>query len=261
MAQDIPIYDDTAFLANYLTLPRQQQGHDGAPEWPILRTMVSSVRGHKVLDLGCGLGWFARWAVDNGAAHVDALDISTKMIEKAKEMTPAEQQSVTNGINYQVKDVSSPFTLEEGSYDLIYSSLALHYLSTSSLTALLPLFFAALKPNGRLVFSVEHPIYIAPTHDDFVTIVLPSSKTEELIWPLNRYGSEGLRETNWLGGSIKKYHRTVTTYVQKLLDAGFAIGGFREYMATEEDLEKEPQWKGALERPIFLLIKAEKGAA
>jgi hypothetical protein len=37
------IYDNPAFFANYLDLPRQQQGHDGAPEWPILMAMVGTV--------------------------------------------------------------------------------------------------------------------------------------------------------------------------------------------------------------------------
>lgn len=256
MAQSTPIYDDSTFFKNYLDLPRQQHGLDGAPEWPILRSMVGPVQGDKVLDLGCGLGWFSRWAVDNGARHVDALDVSRNMIEKAKEMTPTGIQSTT--INYQVKDLEEGLSLEAASYNVIYSSLTFHYLETTTFTRLLGLFHAALKPGGRLVFSVEHPIYTAPTCDTFISVDLPSGQKEESIWPLNRYGYEGLRQTRWLGGHIRKHHRTLTTHVQGLLDAGFVISGVREYMASEEDLAKEPRWKGALERPIFLLIKADK---
>jgi hypothetical protein len=60
MAQDTPQYDRPDFFNAYLTLPRQQKGHDGAPEWPILRRMIGTVADQQVLDLGCGLGWFTR---------------------------------------------------------------------------------------------------------------------------------------------------------------------------------------------------------
>jgi len=248
------LYDDSDFFTNYLTLPRQQQGHGGAPEWPILRSMVGSVTSQKVLDLGCGLGWFARYAVENGASHVDALDTSRRMISRAQEMTPA---AIADRIHYRIQDINE-LTLEANSYDLIYSSLTFHYLPASSFTGLLARFRDALRPGGRLVFSCEHPIYTAPTYDAFISVDFPSGEREEHVWPLNRYGYEGLRETNWLGGHVKKYHRTMTTYVQSLIDARFIIRELREYMATAEDLEKEPQWKGALERPIFLMVKGER---
>ncbi|OAG09399.1 uncharacterized protein CC84DRAFT_1083079, partial [Paraphaeosphaeria sporulosa] len=78
--------DNPRFLATCLDLPRQQQRHDGAPEGPTLKAMVGTVGDERVVYLGCGLRWFARWAVENGAQHVDALDVSNKMIDKAKDM-------------------------------------------------------------------------------------------------------------------------------------------------------------------------------
>ncbi|KAF2451888.1 ubiquinone/menaquinone biosynthesis methylase-like protein [Karstenula rhodostoma CBS 690.94] len=257
MSKDTAIYDNPTFLANYLDLPRQQQGHDGAPEWPILMAMVGTVREERVLDLGCGLGWFAHWAVENSAQHVDVLDVSNKMIEKAKGMTA----SLPKRIDFRVQDISSrDLGVSPGSYNLVYSSLAFHHLSTAAFKRLLAQVNSALVHGGRLVFSVEHPIYTAPGYDQFVKVDLPGRHGADLIWPLNRYGYEGLRETNWLGGEVKKYHRTMTTYFESLLEAGFLVSGFREYMATGEDLEKNPQWQGALQRPMFLLLQAENTA-
>ena len=89
------IYDDPAFFSAYRTLPRSQHGLPAAPEWPELRLMVidgkplsnstRSLEGNHILDLGCGYGWFARWARDNGAAYIKAVDISHKMICRAKQ--------------------------------------------------------------------------------------------------------------------------------------------------------------------------------
>ena len=50
--------------------------------------------------------------------------------------------------------------LPTASFDLIYSSLVLHYIE--HLSALLAEVHRALVPGGRLVFSVEHPVFTAP---------------------------------------------------------------------------------------------------
>ncbi len=77
MAQNI--YDDPEFFAGYSRLPRSLDGLDGAPEWPALRAMLPPLRGRRVLDLGCGFGWFSRWARQQGAAQVMGLDVSEKL--------------------------------------------------------------------------------------------------------------------------------------------------------------------------------------
>jgi SAM-dependent methyltransferase len=243
-----PLYDREEFYNAYLTLPRSQKGLDGAPEWPTLRSMVGSVTGQDILDLGCGLGWFARWAVESGATGIDASDISVKMIERAEELTPAEMKPK---ISFAIKDLND-IGLQEGVYNLAFSSLTLHYLSTESLRRLLGLIFASLKPGGRFVFSIEHPIYTAPSK--------PSP--EKLhdgreVWPLDSYAKDGLRETNWLGG-VKKHHRTMTTYLKELMGAGFVLSDFDEWMPSEEYTKKEPMWKFERDRPMFLLMKVVK---
>ena len=54
------IYDDSAFFDAYGRLERSIHGLDGAPEWPALRALLPDPRGCRVLDLGCGYGWFCR---------------------------------------------------------------------------------------------------------------------------------------------------------------------------------------------------------
>ncbi len=60
------IYDDEAFFAGYCRLPRSVHGLGGAPEWPVLRGMLPELAGQSVLDLGCGFGWFCRFAAGEG---------------------------------------------------------------------------------------------------------------------------------------------------------------------------------------------------
>ncbi|MGH7054452.1 MAG: class I SAM-dependent methyltransferase, partial [Stellaceae bacterium] len=81
------IYDDEDFFAGYSRLPRSVHGLDGAPEWPALRALIPDLRDRAVLDLGCGFGWFCRWARQAGAASVLGIDVSEKMLARAKTET------------------------------------------------------------------------------------------------------------------------------------------------------------------------------
>lgn len=85
MAQNI--YDDEAFFAGYAALPRSRGGLESAPEWPLMRSMVGNVANENVVDLGCGFGWFCRWAAEQGANSVLGLDLSHKMLARARSET------------------------------------------------------------------------------------------------------------------------------------------------------------------------------
>src|SRR5205085_9964966 len=77
------IYDDAGFFAGYSALPRSIHGLDGAPEWPTLRALLPDLNGLRVLDLGCGFGWFCRYARGAGAASVTGYDVSERMLARA----------------------------------------------------------------------------------------------------------------------------------------------------------------------------------
>ena len=158
MAQNI--YDNPAFFEGYARLPRSVQGLDGAPEWPALKSMLPPLSGKSVIDLGCGYGWFCRAARALGAAEVTGVDLSEKMLARAAELTDDAK------IHYQRSDLAS-LALPEHSVDLIYSSLALHYLP--ALETLFEKIRRALKPGGSLVFSMEHPIYTCASRQGWLT--------------------------------------------------------------------------------------------
>jgi ubiquinone/menaquinone biosynthesis C-methylase UbiE len=75
--------------------------------------------------------------------------------------------------------------LSEASFDLAYSSLTFHYIE--DLARLLVTVHRALVLGGGLVFSIEHPIYMAPAHPDWLTDA-EGRKT----WPVNGYQSKAL---------------------------------------------------------------------
>ena len=93
------IYDTPEFFEGYSQMARSVHGLDGAPEWPAVRALVPDVKGRDVVDLGCGFGWFCRWADEQGAANVLGLDVSENMLARARDTT----RSTT--IRYQRADL------------------------------------------------------------------------------------------------------------------------------------------------------------
>ena len=115
------IYDDETFFAGYSKLGRSVEGLEGAAEWPVLRALLPEMKGARVLDLGCGFGGFGRWAREAGATEVLGIDVSEKMLARARETTddPA--------IGYARQDLER-LALQRDSFDLVYSSLVFHYI-------------------------------------------------------------------------------------------------------------------------------------
>jgi SAM-dependent methyltransferase len=244
MAQNI--YDDAGFFAGYCSLPRARHGLDGAPEWPVLRDMLGEVRNARVLDLGCGFGAFARWAIQAGARRVLGLDLSQRMLERARALTDAPN------IEYRSADMES-LELPAQAFDVVYSSLAFHYVADFGRLA------AAIRQTvlggDRLVCSVEHPLFTAPSRPQWI------ESNGTTVWPLNDYLSEGARVTDWFAPGVVKHHRTLASYLNTLIRAGFGIDRIDEWAPSPEQIAAHPEWANETHRPPFLLLAATARSA
>ncbi|MDH6250742.1 SAM-dependent methyltransferase [Chryseobacterium sp. H1D6B] len=238
-------YDNTSFFEQYEKMLRSQKGLEGTGEWPALKKMLPDFNGKDVLDLGCGFGWHCRYAVENGAKSVIGIDLSEKMLEKARKINNLD------GIQYERKaleDVDYP----SEKFDIILSSLTFHYIE--SFDILLQNIYKWLKPGGHFVFSVEHPVFTAQGNQDWSY----NENGDKLHWPVDSYFIEGKRNTSFLGEDVVKYHRTLTTYLNSLLKQGFKIKEITEPEPSEEMLQEFTEMKDELRRPMMLLISAEK---
>src|SRR6185437_14836636 len=108
------------------------------------------LRDKRVLDLGCGFGWHCRYARKEGARSVVGVDLSEKMLARAREATS------DSGIEYRrvaIEDID--FGPEQ--FDVVISSLALHYVERFDLVCQKE--YRYLVAGGAFVFSVEHPVF------------------------------------------------------------------------------------------------------
>lgn len=237
-------YDDEVFFKKYSNMDRSVKGLAGAGEWKTLEKMLPDFRDKRVLDLGCGFGWHCQYAIEHGAKAVTGVDISEKMLSQAKEKTDDK----IDYIQTPIEDIS----FDEDSYDVVISSLAFHYIK--SFEQIVERVSECLVKGGYFVFSVEHPIFTAYGSQDWYYDEVGNI----LHFPVDNYFFEGERNASFLGESVTKYHKTITTYISGLLNAGFEITGVTEPQPTDEMLETIEGMKDELRRPMMLIISARK---
>lgn len=238
-------YDDKTFFEQYSSMDRSVKGLSGAGEWHILQQMLPPMQGKRVLDLGCGFGWHCKYAIEQGAEAVTGIDLSERMIDGARERNADER------ITYRQLAVED-FEYRPEAFEVVLSSLTFHYIE--SFDDLCRKIHTTLTTGGAFVFSVEHPVFTAEGSQDWHR----DAAGNALHWPVDRYYTEGRREATFLGEQVVKYHKTLTTYLNGLLRAGFEITEIHEPQPSEQMLDTVPGMRDELRRPMMLLVAARK---
>jgi len=108
-------------------------------------------------------------------------------------------------------------------------------------------------PGSHFVFTLEHPIYMTAMHPHWW-----SDEDGRKTWPVNCYAIEGERKTDWFAKGVLKYHRKIGTTLNNLIATGFAIRHVEEFAPTVEQIARNPNLAEELERPMMLLISAQR---
>jgi ubiquinone/menaquinone biosynthesis C-methylase UbiE len=221
---------------------------------PSVEDLLGDVNGKHLLDAGCGEGYLSRYYASKGAT-VTGVDFSEKMIEIA--MKKSEDTEIT----FQVGDLCDLKDLQDSVFDVVLCNLVL--LNVSCLRESMKEFNRILKQGGMLVFSIVHPAFnfYGPGAWEMGGKNPKTNRREGLYFKIDQYTDEKAYERYWRTIEGKKfpepmtfYHRTITTYMAELLNAGFQIE------AIDEPL---PDTKNAFfdrERriPFFLVVKSSK---
>ncbi len=240
------IYDDATFFQGYKDLRDNDTGLNGVLEEPAFRSLLPDLRGKTILDLGCGMGNFAVYALERGVGSYVGVDISRNMIDVARKRVDHPTFSFVN-------EPLEGYDIEPSKYDLVVSSLCLHYIENYE--GVVAKVARGLKPGGIFAFSVEHPVCTASIKDQLWCEDADGTKRH---WILDDYRSEGLRKTHWFVDGVAKYHRTTETYVNGLISLGLTLTRLLEPAATPEAVAKRPDLADQTRRPPFLLLAAVK---
>jgi SAM-dependent methyltransferase len=202
-------------------------------ERPAVISLLPPLENTKVLDVGCGSGWYAEYLVAHGAT-VTAFDFNAEFVAFTR-------TRIANRATVLQADLAEPlvFAADE-EFDLAVCPLVMHYLRDWK-PALREL-HRVLKPLGVLVFSTHHPFMdwkLFNKEDYFATEVV---------------------EDNWEGiGRVTYYRRPLTAISEALRSAGFWIERLLEPQPTEDFQRVNlDSYERLSKNPWFLVIRARK---
>ncbi|KAF2956878.1 class I SAM-dependent methyltransferase [Marinitoga sp. 38H-ov] len=203
-------------------------------ERPAMIKAIDTIKDLVVLDAGCGAGFYTEWLINNKAKEVFAIDFSEKMVEYTK-------NRVVDKAKVLLENLNEKLSFENNYFDLIISSLTLHYVRDLDFT--LKELSRILKPNGKLIFSIHHPIMTY------------------LYFSLENYFEDILLEDVINKVPVYFYHRSFDTISNSLYNNNFLIERIIEpkpiYKFKEED---EKNYKKLNKKPHFIIFKTIKRA-
>jgi 2-polyprenyl-3-methyl-5-hydroxy-6-metoxy-1,4-benzoquinol methylase len=107
--------------------------------------------GERVLDVGCGEGWFASELARAGAAVV-GVDVAEEPLRRARrseiESSPSGQQP---GLDLRLLDADGPWPLEDASFDVVWAGETIEHVADTA--GWLSEARRVLAPGGRLLLS------------------------------------------------------------------------------------------------------------
>ncbi len=203
---------------------------------PQVLELCKPVVGACVLDLGCGEGYCARKLMHRGARSVTGIDISDQMIQRARE----QEQVEPLGIEYLVGNATDLSDIPDGQVDLVVCVFLFNYLRIDAMRKCMGEVARVLRPGGRFVFSVPHPLFpfLCKNDPPFYFRVDQTTyfagrdvKLEGKLW--RRDGSSV---------DVLLHHKTLQDYLDALAAAGFeSMPTLRELSVTEDmvDIDKD----------------------
>lgn len=203
------------------------------PYFPAVEALMGEVAGQRICDLACGQGRVARHLADLGA-RVVGIDLSTKLLDIARR----HEETEPRGISYLQADARSLDSAALGLFDSVVCFMAL--MDIPDLAPTLHGVARILRPGGWFVFAILHPCFHTAQSGELET-------PEGAVRTIGRYFEEGYWHSDTRTGppgKVGAYHRTLSTYVNALADAGLPLERLSEPYQSAADVPDSPSLSG-----------------
>jgi ubiquinone/menaquinone biosynthesis C-methylase UbiE len=230
---------------------------------PALEKMIGRVEGKKLLDIGCGEGFFSRFFARAGA-KVTSVDISDSLINEAVE----EEERRPLGVKYFAADAANLGILESESFDIAFCYMALmdiqDYEGTISEVSRI------LKTQGKFVVLIEHPCFVrsrvldGKIVCDWKKSVREDGSEEYVHYWISDYFTRHSYNTEWKHNRLPSsfvttgFHRTLSDYVNAMTKCGLVITKFDEPQPLQQGVRLHSPMKKHCRIPHSIAIEATK---
>jgi 2-polyprenyl-3-methyl-5-hydroxy-6-metoxy-1,4-benzoquinol methylase len=217
-------------------------------EVPYILELLGDPRGKKVLDAGCGGGFYSLWLSER-RAEVLGIDASEQMIKIAKEK--ASRKGL--GTAFSIGDVAD-LKIRDDFFDLVLSTLVL--MEVKELSKVTSELVRVTKNGGDIVISIEHPILTAGDWE--------RESRQKLFRKLDDYYTERMLEAAWENErkerfTFRYYHRPLQGYTQPFLERGCVLTHLIEpYPHKAYKILNPKEYEDAQRIPHFIILKFQK---
>lgn len=170
----------------------------------IVMNRFKRFNGEKILDLGCGYGFFTDYFRSIGANAV-GIDGSEKMIEIAKERYPMT--------DFSVMDITKPLDFENDSFDMVFSNQV--FMDVENIDFVFSECNRLLKTGGILYYSIVHPAF-------YDCHWLKDENGYRYAKAIEKY-IEPYQFKNEFWGETNHFHRPLSYYLNIAVKNGFIL--------------------------------------
>ena len=226
---------------------------------PAFLEMLPDVNGLRGLDIGCGEGYTTRLITGRGA-RLRAVDISPNFIAFAREVEAKDPL----GIEYRVASaVQLPFA--DQAFDFVVATMSL--MDIPEADGAVREAYRVLRPGGFLQFSIGHPCYDTPHR----RLIRDADGMERALEVGGYFENADGRVNEWIFGAAPKevkkdlrpfrtpyFHRTLSWWLNTVIEAGFTIERVNEPYADEETARKHPYVRDTRLVAYFLHVRCRR---
>lgn len=215
----------------------------------VMLRLLGDIDTLQVCDLACGEGFLSRLLAAKGA-RVTGVDLSHNLLRHA------QQQSEGLAIVYIHDDAQMLSKVADATFDAVVCHMAL--MDIPELEAVLLSVHRVLKQGGAFIFCILHPCFESPfdAHNPPHEV---DDRGNAIAIRVTKYGAEGKWYSGSTGmrGTLGSIHRTLSTYLNSLIGAGFTITELDEPMLEPREGNTFDEQLRTI-APRVLIVKAAR---
>ncbi len=170
----------------------------------VVKARFEKFNGEKILDLGCGYGFYTDYFRSIGA-NVIGVDGSEKMIEIARDRYPLSE--------FAIMDITKPLSFENEQFDMVFCNQVL--MDIDNIDIVFSECKRTLRTGGTLYYAIVHPAF-------YDSVWLEDNDQYKYAKAIDKYITP-YQLTNKFWGETEHFHRSLSYYLNIAAKYGFVL--------------------------------------